>query len=200
MNTPDILAAINPVIESFEKLGVLYYIGGSVASSAYGFPRATLDVDLVSNLKSHQVHQLVKALESSYYIDEEMILEAIKKRSCFNLIHLDTMLKVDVFIEKEGLYHIEAFKRKRKDFLDEDQKSNEFYLASAEDTILYKLDWFRIGGGVSDRQWNDIIGVLKVQGNTLDLEYLQYWAKELSLLQQLQKACKDAGLTFKSIR
>ena len=66
MNTPDILAAINPVIESFEKLGVLYYIGGSVASSAYGFPRATLDVDLVSNLKSHQVHQLVKALESSY--------------------------------------------------------------------------------------------------------------------------------------
>ena len=129
-----------------------------------------------------------------------MILEAIKKRSCFNLIHLDTMLKVDVFIEKEGLYHIEAFKRKRKDFLDEDQKSNEFYLASAEDTILYKLDWFRIGGGVSDRQWNDIIGVLKVQGNTLDLEYLQYWAKELSLLQQLQKACKDAGLTFKSIR
>ena len=185
MNTPDILAAIKPVIESFKKLGVLYYIGGSVASSAYGFPRATLDVDLVSNLKSQQVHQLVKMLESSYYIDEEIILEAIQKRSSFNLIHLDTMLKVDVFIEKEGVYHIEAFKRKRKDTLDEDQGSMEFYLASAEDIILYKLDWFRIGDCVSDRQWNDVIGVLKVQGNKLDMKYLRYWATELSLSKQL---------------
>lgn len=103
MRNPDIIAAIEPVVNAFEKLGVLYYIGGSVASSAYGIARATMDVDMVSNLKPDHVHALVEMLESSYYIDEEMILDAIQSYSTFNLIHLDTMLKVDIFIMKKNL-------------------------------------------------------------------------------------------------
>jgi len=194
MKPPDILAAIKPVVEAFEKLGVLYYIGGSVASSAYGIARATLDVDMVSDLKTQHVHSLVTMLEASYYIDEEMILEAIKNRSSFNLIHLDTMLKVDVFIVKEGLYHKESFKRRRKDTMDEDEASVEFYLASPEDIILNKLDWYRMGGCISDRQWHDVIGVLKVQQTLLDKEYLQYWASELELTNLLKQAYRDAGI------
>ncbi|OGW59614.1 MAG: hypothetical protein A2Y48_00325 [Nitrospirae bacterium RIFCSPLOW2_12_42_9] len=194
MKPPDILTAIIPVVEAFEKLGTHYYIGGSVASSAYGIARATLDVDMVSDLKTQHVHSLVTMLEASYYIDEEMILEAIKNRSSFNLIHLDTMLKVDVFIVKEGLYHKESFKRRRKDTMDEDEASVEFYLASPEDIILNKLDWYRMGGCISDRQWHDVIGVLKVQQNLLDMEYLQYWASELELTNLLKQAYSDAGI------
>lgn len=194
MSTPDILDAIKPVVASFEKLGILYYIGGSVASSVYGLARSTLDVDMVSNLTSQQVHKLVEMLEPFYYIDEEMILKAIKKRSSFNLIHLGTMFKVDVFILKDGLYHIETLKRRRKDTLDEEQISCEFYVASPEDIILSKLDWFRIGGCVSGRQWQDVMGVLKVQDNILDMEYLRHWAAELSLSKLLQQAYKDAGI------
>ena len=163
MKSPDIISAVKPVVEAFDKLGIPYYIGGSVASSTYGLARSTLDIDMVSDLKSENVHKLVKILEASYYIDEDRILDAIQRRSSFNLIHLETMFKVDVFVAKEGSYHKETFVRRRKDTLDEDDPTVEFYLASPEDIILNKLDWYRLGGGVSERQWNDILGVLKEQ-------------------------------------
>src|SRR4030042_2611920 len=98
MKKPDIIRALNRVIDCFEKLGIAYYIGGSVASSAYGLARATMDVDLVANVEIHQVDNLVKALEKDYYIDADMIKDAIRRRASFNLIHLETMLKIVVFI------------------------------------------------------------------------------------------------------
>ena len=194
MNNPDILIAAEPVAKAFEKLGILYYIGGSVASSAYGIPRSTMDVDMVSDLKPEHVRSFVRMLEPAYYIDEKMILDAIRRCSSFNLIHLETMLKIDVFITKNAPYDIETFKRRRKDTLDEEQKTAEFYLVSPEDIILNKLAWYRLGGGVSDRQWNDVLGVLKVQGDLLDKNYLQYWASELKLKDLLEKAFQDAGM------
>jgi hypothetical protein len=194
MNNPDILIATEPVAEAFEKLGVLYYIGGSVASSAYGIARSTMDVDMVSDLKPEHVRPFVKMLESYYYIDESMILDAIRRCSSFNLIHLETMLKIDVFITKNAPYDIETFKRRRKDTLDEEQKTAEFYLVSPEDIILNKLAWYRLGGGVADHQWNDVLGVLKVQRDSLDKKYLQHWATELKLKSLLEKAFEDAGI------
>lgn len=194
MKNPDIVAAVEPVVKAFEKLGVPYYIGGSVASSAYGVARATLDVDMVSDLKPEHVHPLVEMLESDYYIDEKMILDAIHRSSSFNLMHLETMLKVDVFVVKDRPYYKEAFKRKRKDSLDEEQGAAEFYLASSEDIILSKLEWFRMGGNVSERQWGDVLGVLKVQGDSLDVKYLRYWAAELGIADLLEQAFRDAGI------
>ena len=97
MNAPDIIDAIVPVIEAFDSLGIHYLIGGSMASSAYGKARSTLDVDMVTELKSEHAHTLTEMLKSKYYIDEEMIIDAIKKRSSFNIIHLETMFKVDIF-------------------------------------------------------------------------------------------------------
>lgn len=194
MRYPDLLAAIGPVAEAFEKLGVPYYIGGSVASSAYGAPRATLDVDIVSDLKPQHVRFLAEMLESSYYIDEDAILEAIRRHSSFNLIHLETMIKVDVFIVGDEPYPQQALRRRRKDTLDEDQQAVEFYLASSEDIVLIKLDWYRMGGEVSERQWSDVVGVLKVQEKSLDREYLRHWASELKLTGLLQQAFRDAGI------
>lgn len=194
MKNPDILSATEPVAEAFEQLGITYCIGGSVASSAYGIPRSTMDVDMVSDLKPVHVRSLVRMLESSYYIDENMILDAIERRSSFNVIHLETMLKIDIFVAKNTPYDIETFKRRRKDTLDEEQNTAEFYLVSAEDIILNKLVWFRLGGGVSDRQWNDVLGVLKVQKNSLDASYLKYWAPELKVEDLLERAFQDSGI------
>lgn len=194
MKKPDILAATEPVAEAFERLGILYYIGGSVASSAYGIARSTMDVDIVSDLKPEYVPSLVSMLESSYYIDEKMILDAIKRCSSFNMIHLETMLKVDVFISKNAPYDLETFKRRRKDTLYEEQGAAEFYLVSPEDIILNKLAWFHSGGGVSESQWNDVLGVLKVQKDSLDIKYLQHWASELEVKDLLEKALQDAGM------
>jgi hypothetical protein len=155
-----------------------------------------MDVDMVSDLKTMHVKLLVKMLESTFYIDENMILDAIERRSSFNIIHLETMIKIDVFISKNAPYDVETFKRIRKDTLDEDHGTAEFYLVSPEDIVLNKLIWFRLGGGVSDRQWNDILGVLKVQKNLLDKKYLKNWASELKVEDLLTKAFKDAGVNI----
>lgn len=193
MTSPDILKATEFVIKTLEGLDTPYYIGGSVASSAYGFARATLDVDLIVDLKLNNVHSLVQILQASYYIDEEMVLDAVRLRSSFNLIHLETMLKIDIFIIKDSLYAREAFNRKKRDKLDEEQDT-EYYIASPEDVIVNKLEWFRMGGNVSDRQWQDILGIMKVQGDLLDMNYLRYWTAELELSDLLEQALGEAGL------
>lgn len=150
---------------------------------------------MISDLKQQHVRSFVKMLEPSYYIDENMILEAIERRSSFNIIHLETMLKIDIFVVKNTPYDKETLRRRKKDSLDEEQQSAEFYLVSSEDIILNKLEWFRLGGGVSDRQWNDVLGVLKVQKNSLDNNYLKYWASELKLEDLLKKAIQDSDIT-----
>jgi hypothetical protein len=192
MNTSQILAAITPVVEALEQLGVPYHIGGSVASSIYGILRATIDVDLVADLRLEQVRPLVKQLEAAYYIDEDMIRDAIGHRSSFAVIHLDTMLKVDIFIPKSRLFDQEELRRVQQEVLAEGTRP--FNVASPEGTILNKLEWYRMGGEVSDRQWNDILGVLKVQGTHLDMDYLQRWAASLKVTDLLERALADAGL------
>ncbi|MBN2059420.1 MAG: hypothetical protein JW882_03290 [Deltaproteobacteria bacterium] len=193
MKSPDILDAIRPVIKAFEKLGILYYIGGSIASSAWGLARATMDVDMVSVLKKEHAHPLAEMLKSEYYIDEEMILDAVKRKSSFNIIHLETMFKIDIFLKKSNSYSEVVFKRKRKENLDEENCDVEFFIASSEDIILNKLEWFRKGGEIAERQWHDILGVIKVQGNLLDKEYLYRWAGELGVKDLLEKAFTESG-------
>src|SRR6266566_2946963 len=110
-NTPDIQAALTPIVEALEQLGVPYHIGGSVASSLYGLPRLTIDVDLVADLRLGHVRPLVKRLQTTYYIDEDMVRDAISRHSSFNIIHQDTILKVDVFIPKTRLFDQEELRR-----------------------------------------------------------------------------------------
>ena len=191
-NVPDILAAITPIVEALEEFGIPYHIGGSVASSLYGLPRLTIDADLVADIRMEHVRPLVRQLETDYYIDEDMIRDAIRRQSSFNVIHQDTILKVDIFIPKSRLFDQEELRRAQQEVLSEGTRP--FNIASPEGTILNKLEWYRMGGEVSDRQWNDILGVLKVQGTNLDMAYLRRWAANLSVTDLLERALVDAGL------
>jgi len=193
MKKSEIQEALKPIVKIFEELGISYYIGGSVASSVYGIARATMDIDLVSNLNQTHINLLVQKLKHLYFIDENMILDAIKTGSSFNLIHLETMLKIDVFILREKEYYKKAFERRRKDFISDEPDSVQVYLCSAEDSILSKLEWYKLGGGISERQWKDILGVIKVQGDLLDEEYLIKWSEELGVTDLLEKAILEGS-------
>lgn len=195
MKIPDILLAVQPVIQAFEKLFIPYYIGGSIASSVYGMARATLDVDIIADLKINHIAYLNQILEHQYYIDEDMIADAIRTSSSFNLIHLETMIKIDVFIHKEDSYAEMALRRKRQDTFEE-LANVEFYFSSPEDIIIAKLQWYKIGGFVSERQWLDTIGVIKVQGDLLDKKYLKSWSQKLGLSSLMQKAFDEGDVKF----
>ena len=194
MNAPDIFQSLEPVIQAFDELGIDYQIGGSIASSAYGVARATLDTDLVANLKEQHIQPLVARLSDAYYIDEDRVRDAVARQSSFNLIHLDSMLKVDVFVLKSRPYDQIAFSRTRLEHLSENESDRLHHLASPEDVILNKLDWYRQGGCVSERQWKDVLGVLKIQQSSLDYEYMRRWADTLNLSELLNHALKDADI------
>lgn len=185
------LATTLLVIDAFNKLSVPYLIGGSLASALHGTARSTLDTDLVADLKTEQVEPLVSMLEREFYIDEGMILDAIHQRSSFNVIHLATMFKVDVFIIKQRSFDQMQFQRRQLQVV-AIEPERKAYVTTAEDIILAKLEWYRLGSEVSDRQWRDILGVLKVQAGRLDLDYLRQWATELKVADLLQRALKES--------
>lgn len=192
MSQSEIFLALSPVVEAFKKMGINYYIGGSVASSAYGVARATLDVDIVADIKKEHVTELVQLLQKQYYIDGDMILGAIKNSSTCNFIHLATMIKIDVFIKKNDDYSEISANRVVKDSLPDDEGENDFNFVSPEDIILNKILWYKQGGCQSEKQWNDIIGVLKVQTVHLDHDYLKQWAHFLSISDLLTKVINDS--------
>jgi hypothetical protein len=195
MNSPpDLLAALVPIIDLFEELNIHYYLGGSIASSAHGVPRATADIDLIAVLQNDQVAILVERLKDDFYIDQVVIQRAIANHGSFNLIHLETMLKVDVFVPQRDLYQQDAARRVVEQPFQTEANARRFRLASAEDIVIAKLDWFRRGGEVSDRQWSDILGVLKVQSQNLDFEYLKRWADQKELGALLNRAIDEADV------
>jgi len=189
----ELFAAIRRVVGAFDHLRIDYFIGGSVASSVLGEPRQTLDADLIAAVLGRHAGPLVELLQDAFYIDSAMILSAIEHQSQFNLIQLETMVKVDVYVSWRSDFAKSQFKRRLHRNIDENQ-ALEVFLASPEDTVLSKLDWFRIGQGISDRQWRDVLGVLKIQANALDRAYLREWAGKLGLSELLRRAIDDAGL------
>lgn len=181
------------VTAALDAAGVCYFVGGSVASALYGEARSTRDIDLVAAMLPDHVGPFLAALGAAFYADAAAIRAEVVARRSFNVIHLDTMVKADVFVLKgDGFGRSQFARRTAKQLSRED--STAIYVASPEDTVLAKLQWFRDGGGVSDRQWNDVLGVLKVQGPTLDRAYLEQWAHELGLTDLLRRALDDAGL------
>lgn len=193
MTTPDIITALGPVIDALEALGVRYHIGGSIASSAQGVARATLDVDIVADLREADAAQLAEMLEGDFYVDGEVIRNAVRRKASFNVIHLPTMMKIDVFAVKERPYSRQAFERMRADTLEDRDGARRFFFCAPEDTILAKLEWYRSGGEVARRQWDDALGVLKVQAAALDRDYLERWAADLGLTDLLERIFADAG-------
>jgi hypothetical protein len=186
--------ALGPVVAALRRLGVPFYVGGSVASTAWGEFRATNDVDVVATMREEQAQPLAEDLGDAYYADVESMVDAVRRRSSFNLIHLPTMLKVDVFVPKDRPYDAEAMRRRVEQPLGTDPGALRVEFASAEDIVLAKLDWFQRGGRVSERQWRDILGVIRVQASALDVPYLRRWAPELGVTDLLALALAEAGV------
>jgi hypothetical protein len=178
------------VTHVLESLGIPYFISGSLASALYGMVRTTQDTDIVAVMRLEHLAPFVSALKDEFYLDEEMIAESIQHQSSFNLIHRESIFKVDVFIPrprpflKSQLAHAQ-----NQSFLFESEVSAKF--ASPEDVILAKLEWYRLGGEVSERQWRDILGVLKTRAGGLDLGYMRKWAEDLKVSDLLERALRD---------
>jgi hypothetical protein len=191
----DALLVLQTVAQALEDLGIPYLIGGSLASSIYGTPRLTQDVDFVADLREEQVEPLVAALQTEFYIDDLAVRRAIRIQRSFNVIHLATMYKADVFVLKAEPYAQEQMRRRREELLKFAGGEAPIWFCTAEDVVLQKLRWFRKGGGLSAQQWNDLLSVLKVQAERLDYAYLRHWAAELGLDELLTQALADAGIS-----
>jgi hypothetical protein len=189
---PEPIAVTVKVTAVLEKLNVPYFVCGSLASTIYGMVRTTQDSDLVTELRPEHVAPFVCALEDEFYVDEEMVADSIARCSSFNIIHRESMFKVDVFIAQMRPFAREQFARARRQSLSINPWV-EALVSTAEDTLLAKLEWYRMGGEVSERQWRDVQGILKVQEGNLDLDYLRHWAEELKVSDLLERALTEAS-------
>ncbi len=180
------------IAQTFENLGIQYLVGGSLASSLHGIPRATQDVDIVADIKPNQVAPLVNKLQGDFYIDADMIQDAIKNHSSFNIIHLATMFKVDIFILKPD-HNSQQEMMRREPYQLSDNPKHLLYLATAEDIIIHKLYWYQLSGSTSERQWHDVLGVIQVQGDQLDYVYLKQTAQQREVSELVEQILKDAS-------
>jgi hypothetical protein len=185
------IAVTLKVAGALETLGVPYFIGGSLAGAIHGAIRASIDSDIIADLHLADAERLVQALGGEFYLDMDTIRDAIRRRGSFNLIHLRTMFKVDVFILKDRGFDRTELERRSCHVLANDP-ARKADIASAEDIIIAKLEWHRKGGGHSERQWLDVVGILKTQTGQLDLAYMRSWAGELGVEDLLDKALKEA--------
>ena len=184
---------MKPVREIFDELGIAYAVGGSVAGIAHGFTRYTMDIDVVAQFKKEHVETFVNQLSpQNYFVDEVMIDDAINHKSCFNIFDENTGFKIDIFVSKDRDWDKEMLSRRIKGHLGDDPEP-AFEVESVEDYVLSKLSWYKQGRSISDRQWNDILAVLKVQILAIEVDYLEKWAKPLGVSELLEKALDEAG-------
>jgi hypothetical protein len=189
---PGPLAVLLDFTRVLDELGIQYVVVGSFASSARGFQRATRDVDILAKIGLNEVDSIFERLTGRYYVDRLSIRSAVINRSHFNAIHLDSMFKVDVFVPSDSdLLSQQQLSRHLPEKVSPDSDAI-VYLATAEDTLLAKLIWYRKDNQVSDRQWADVLGIIRLQGARLDLVYLEDWATRLDLTELLNRARDEA--------
>jgi hypothetical protein len=183
-----VLSQVARILEQYE---IAYVLVGSLASSMHGMYRSTADIDLLADIKPQQVRPLLDALEKSFYVDELAVRQAVEQRRSFNAIHFDSVFKVDIFIAKGDDFARKQLERRqlRKIAPDSDQF---VYVATAEDTILAKLRWYRDGGEVSSTQWSDVLGILGVTDLSLEFDYLREWSDRLGVRDLLERALTSA--------
>jgi hypothetical protein len=178
------------VAKALDHVGAEYFVGGSVASSLQGEPRATNDIDFVVAMRPRMVPAFAAALGSDFEVDQEMLGDALSRASCANIFYLPMVTKIDLFGVGATPFDEAEFNRRKR--VRVRQTGEELVLKSPEDTVLRKLLWFREGGEVSDKQWRDIVEVLRVSGPDLESAYLDGWAARLALQELLARARRDA--------
>jgi hypothetical protein len=177
------------VTEFLEQEGVEYFLGGSLASTLYGEPRFTQDVDIVVRLRPAHVSQIVQQFQGGYYLSSTALEDAIRLKQSANLIHLKTNFKIDLIVSRERPFEMSRFQRRVRRTV----AGRQFWFCSPEDIVLVKLEWYRDSGEALDRQLRDIQTVLMVQEG-LDLGYLRSWADKLDVRELLEASLSDARL------
>ena len=188
---PDPIAVAVQVSAAMTAVGVPHLVAGSVASTLHGEPRATLDVDFATHLEGTHVEPLVELLEPDFFLDRPSIVAAVQHRSSFNLIHRKTMMKVDVFVRPRSGHFGEEMSRALLVHALPDPEAT-LRVATPEDTILQKLRWYALTDETSDRQWRDVLGVVRTCGPELDIAYVRRWARTLDGGPLLERAL-EAG-------
>jgi hypothetical protein len=176
------------VTTTLDSLGVAHTIGGSIASSVAGEPRSTIDIDIVAALEPRHVRPLVDALEGEFYVERTALERAVAERRSANLIHQATQIKVDVFVA--GGTALDTLQLSRRQAVD--IGGRRIYVHPPEDILLQKLRWFQLSGESSDRQWRDVLGIVRVQGQRLDTAYLRRGAELLDVVELLERALPGA--------
>jgi hypothetical protein len=189
-DTDDLLLALEPVARAFKSMGVRFYVGGSVASSFHGALRSTMDVDLVCELGETNVSEFLRKIGTDYYASEPAIQDAIRRKSCFNLIHLPTSFKVDVFLSRERPFDLRTISRAQPGSLG-GGSSFTVPIASPEDVIIIKLEWYRLGGEVSERQWDDVSRLARLLGDAADFQYLHQAADSVGVADLLNRLLEE---------
>ncbi len=184
------LSVLSQIVDILEKQGIRYVLVGSFASSVHGMYRSTADLDIVADISSEQIQALFNALRHDFYVDEHVMRDAVVQRGSFNAIHFDSVFKVDIFIPKTDSFGMTELDRRQLRKISPDGDETVF-VATAEDTILAKLRWYRAGHEPSTNQWNDVLGILGTSLQTLDFQYLNAWATALGLSDLLEKALGD---------
>ena len=176
--------------EILDELEVPYALGGSMASSLLGEPRTTIDVDMAVRLEGEAGEALLERAGALFYIPMGPARDAIRTHSSFNLIDTSSALKVDLFVLGTGL--LDRMQIERRVLIPVSGAAGGIWVTAAEDQVLRKLDWFRQGGSLSDRQWRDVVGILRVHHRSIDLDYLHACALEVGLSSEVADALRDA--------
>jgi len=184
---PDVLGIAVDVAKRLDDAGIPYVIGGSLASSIHGEPRATMDVDVVADLPQDAITRLVGALRPDYYVDEDAARDAVRSQGSFNAVDTRSGVKVDFFVAGSDPFDRERLLTRIAVMVPSDPPCS-LWFDTAEHTLLRKLEWYRRGGEVSERQWRDVLAIVALQGGTLDHLELDRWAPSLGVSDLLKRS------------
>lgn len=190
MTVADPVAVAVHIAAILEGLSVRYVLGGSLASTAFGEPRATLDVDLAADLDEGRVDAFVRMVEQGFFVDATWVRQEVRRRGSFRLVHRASMIRVDVFVPEWIGLHLWKWERRRR--VDLGAREGAVDVSSPEAIVIQKLVRYRDGGAVSDRQWRDVIGVLRTQRGHLDVAGMRAQARSSGVDDLLDRACASA--------
>lgn len=186
----DPIAVALRVTRVLDALGIPHTIGGSIASSLAGEPRSTIDIDIIVALADNDVTPLVASLADDFYVDEDAVRRSVRDKASANLIHQPTQLKVDLFVAGGTPLDEQQIARRREVVLG---PGRVLHVHGPEDILLQKLRWYRRGGETSDRQWRDVLGIIRVQAARLDQDYLRKSAPVLDVADLLDRAMRESA-------
>jgi len=187
----DLLEVTSVVIAALERAGVLYTVGGSLASSFSGEPRSSIDADILVDLTAEQIPVFLQALGDAFYADADALKRAATSKTTTNLIHRASGIKVDLFVARSPLDSNQL--RRRRAVSVSVNPPRQWFVHSPEDILLQKLLWYRDDGEVSDRQWRDVLAILLVQGGRLDRDYVVNTARSIGVDDLLERAAGEAA-------